>query len=49
VAAAEALGRIGGEEARQALLQATQSARPRVTAAARRALDQLGEAKQEVS
>jgi len=49
VAAAEALGQIGGEEARQVLQQATQSPRPSVTAAALRALDQLSEAKQEVS
>lgn len=48
VAAAEALGQIGGEEARQALQQATQSPRPSVTAAAFRGLDQLREAEQKV-
>jgi len=48
VAAAEALGRIGGEEARQALQQTTQSSRPSVTTAALRALAQFCEAKQEI-
>lgn len=48
VAAAEALGQIGGEEARQALQQATQSPRPSVTTAALRALAQLCEAKREI-
>jgi len=47
VAAAEALGQIGGEEAWQALQQATQSPRPSVTATALRALDQLRQEEQE--
>lgn len=49
VAAAEALGQIGGQEARQALQQATQSPRSSVAAAALRALDQLRKAEQEMS
>lgn len=49
VAAAEALEQIGGQEARQALQQATQSPRPSVAAAALRTLDTLREAEQERS
>lgn len=49
VAAAEALGQIGGQEARQALQQATQSPRSSVAAAALRTLDTLREAEQEKS
>jgi len=49
VAAAEALGQLGGQEARQALQQATQSPRSSVAAAALRTLDTLREAEQERS
>lgn len=49
VAAAEALGQIGGQEARQALQQATRSPRPSVAAAALRALNQFRGAEQEIS
>ncbi len=49
VAAAEALGQVGGQEVRQALQQATQSPRSSVAAAALRALDTLREAEQERS
>ncbi len=47
VAAAEALGQIGGQEARQVLQQAAHSPRPSVAAAALRMLDTLREAEQE--
>lgn len=49
VAAAEALGQIGGQQAQQALRQAAQSPRSSVAAAALRALDQLQKAEQEIS
>jgi HEAT repeat protein len=41
IATAEALGRIGGEEAQQALEQATASPRPSVAAASARALEHI--------
>ena len=47
VAAADSLGKIGGQEARQALQQATQSPRSSVSGAALRALDTLREANRE--
>lgn len=48
VAAAEALGKIGGAESSQALEKATQSPRPSVAEAAKRALENLRETEQEI-
>jgi len=48
IAAAEAVGRIGGEEARQALEQATTSPRPSVANAATSALEQLRRSEKEI-
>ena len=47
IATAEALGNLGGEHARYALEQATESPRPSVVKAALRALEQLREAEQD--
>ena len=48
VAAAEALGRIGGEESLRALEQATRSQRPSVVGASIQALNQLRAAEQDI-